>query len=305
MKQTHEYDISQQLNDFEAQTGCITGVCSAEPLDEQTIERLGTSHTPFVSIDVRRRTDPRLHMPEAQSIVAVGMFHTDAECLMPELYESGLALALDNYKVFCAMATVKDYHVAIKDRLCELYDAISLMIGLRPRSLMMADNGPLAEKPFAERAGLGFMGKHSMLISRHGSYFNIGLLLLDIKVTDNRDTNTSERDIQHLRSACDTCGRCISACPGNAISPDGYKIDYERCISYITQKKNPTREQIYLKGQWAYGCDICQEVCKHNDPSVNPSAKRPTKGYIRAGDFGAYRDIIKQTAAGWRLNNMV
>ncbi len=300
MKLMHERDISELLEEFEARTGCIAGVCTAESLDEQTIERLSTSAPPFVSRDASKRADPQEYMLDVQSIIVIGMFHSDSERMLPDVKGHGTDAAHgnDEYKIFCAMAAVRDYHITVKERLQEIYEAISSRLGLRPRSLMMVDNGPLAEKPFAERARLGFVGKHGILISRYGSYFNIGLLLLDVRLVDNRSA-------RHQRSVCNTCGRCISACPGNAISPDGYKIDYERCISYITQKKNLTQDQIDLKGQWAYGCDICQEVCPRNDPSVNPSAKRPTKGYIRAGEIEAYRDIIKQTAAGWRLNNIV
>lgn len=220
------------------------GVCSAAPdalLQSRLKER--RKRYPvcgFEESDIQKRTNPKLFMPSAQSVFV---------CLFP-YYIRGVHPA--NLARFAA---VRDYHAVARGYL----EKIAAYVADKAPDCtykIVCDTSPLADRQLAYRAGLGFYGKNHMLIHPvYGSYFCIGSLVLDIPL---------EPDVP-LRQQCNGCNACIRACPGQALE-DGFGFNCEKCISYITQKKEITQAQSkLLHGQNnVYGCDVCQTVCPHN-----------------------------------------
>jgi epoxyqueuosine reductase len=149
-----------------------------------------------------------------------------------------------------------DYHDLIHDRLQQLTQAAEQILpGVRTRGLV--DTAPLLERDFAQLAGLGWIGKNTMLIDRqYGSWFFLAALLLDCELA---------YDAPHVTNHCGTCTACLDACPTRAF-PEPYKLDASRCISYLTIElrgdvPEPLRPAI---GDWLFGCDVCQDVCPWN-----------------------------------------
>jgi epoxyqueuosine reductase len=161
-----------------------------------------------------------------------------------------------------------DYHFVIKDKLKSLLHAIQGEIG-EVEGRAFVDSAPVLDKAWAAKSGLGWIGKHSNLLTQQvGSFYFIAELIIDLEL--EYDSITTDH--------CGTCTKCIDACPTKAIT-EPYVVDGSKCISYFTieLKENiPTQ----FKGQfedWMFGCDICQDVCpwnrfskSHNEPLFNP-----------------------------------
>lgn len=149
----------------------------------------------------------------------------------------------------------EDYHFVLKDKLRALIELIREEFG-DVSGRVFVDSAPVMDKAWAQRAGLGWIGKHSNLLNREmGSFFFIGEILIDLDLAPD----TPGKDY------CGTCTKCIEACPTGAIS-EPYVVDGSRCISYFTiELKEAIPEEFRDSMQnWMFGCDICQEVCPWN-----------------------------------------
>ena len=175
--------------------------------------------------------------------------------------------ATDNYKL-SKYAYGTDYHFVIKDKLKQLLQFIEEEIG-EVHGRAFVDSAPVLDKAWAARSGLGWIGKHSNLITQQvGSFYFIAELIIDLEL--EYDTPITDH--------CGTCTACIDACPTQAIV-EPYVVDGSKCISYFTIE---LKDQIpsSVKGQfdnWMFGCDVCQDVCPwnrfskpHNEPLFNP-----------------------------------
>ncbi len=153
----------------------------------------------------------------------------------------------------------RDYHKLMKQRL------VKLLLALRDEHpgadfKAFVDTAPVPERELARRAGIGWVGKHTLVIHpRLGSYMFLGgiVMTLDASAPPSQAVVTDH---------CGSCTRCIDACPTDAITP--YSVDARRCISYLTiEHREPIEPGLASSmGDWIYGCDICQEVCPHNSP---------------------------------------
>ncbi len=192
-----------------------------------------------------KRLDPRKLVDGAKSVISV--IHNYAP--QPAQQQPKGAPRISTY------AWGADYHKVLKKKLYQLFQYIQGLTDHEVQGRVFVDSAPVMDKAWARRSGLGWIGKHTNLISpRRGSYFFIGEIILDLALDYDGP----------IKDFCGTCTRCIDACPTDALSP--YQIDANKCISYLTielRDEIPTEFQEKLGG-WAYGCDICQEVCPWN-----------------------------------------
>jgi len=208
-----------------------------------------------------KRLDPCLLVDHARSVISVLLNYYPAEKQTdPEV------------PVLSKYAFGTDYHLVMKEKLGKLLKFIQSEISpCKGRSFV--DSAPVLERAWAARAGLGWIGKNTSLISTdHGSFFFIGELIIDLELPEEDKV---------VRNHCGNCTRCIDACPTKAlIAP--FVLDARRCISYQTIEKRGEIDPT-LKGTFVnrvFGCDICQDVCPwnlkseaHHEPAFSPDPK--------------------------------
>ena len=186
------------------------------------------------------RRNPQELLPGTQSvIVAAFNYHTPLK--FP-----------DNHPQWASYALGDDYHDVVRNRLSQLASFIQEKWGGETR--VCVDTAPIFERYWAQQAGVGFMGRNTMLIVPNvGSYVFIGIILSTVKFQPNEPCSLD----------CIGCNACIRHCPGKAISLNG-TIDARRCHSYLTiEYRGELPEELNLNGK-VYGCDVCQNVCPHN-----------------------------------------
>jgi epoxyqueuosine reductase len=241
----------------------LAGIAPAAPADgfDRLCDWLGRGYDGEMDY-MRRHAEARRHpaavLPEVRSVVMVGMNYAPGG-------ESPSAGKIARY------AQGADYHDVLRRRLNQLLARVQEQVpGCRGRAVV--DTAPLLERDFARRAGLGWFGKNTMLLNkRHGSYFFLGALLLDLELRP---------DPPHETSHCGTCTACLDACPTQAFAAPGL-LDSRRCLSYLTiEVKGPVPEEMRpAMSEWLFGCDVCQEACPWNrkaPPTAEPAlAARP------------------------------
>jgi len=204
-----------------------------------------------------KRLDPTKLVPDAKSVVSLLLNYFPSE-----------VQRTDSYKI-SKYAYGTDYHFVIKDKLKELLHFITSEIG-EVHGRAFIDSAPVLDKAWAAKSGLGWIGKHSNLLSKQtGSFYFIAELIIDLDL--DYDTPVTDH--------CGSCTACIDACPTQAIV-DPYVVDGSKCISYFTiELKNEIPNSV--KGQfddWMFGCDVCQDVCpwnrfsqSHREPLFDPN----------------------------------
>jgi len=235
------------IAEFAQENGCIAGVSDSRELTgiRKTLEEAGT---PFVSRDIAARVAPELVFPGCKSIIALGSSYAKSFLRVDDGRLRGIQ------SVACAS---RDYHVTLRGILEELASRLSRYTGFRYK--VQVDTGPLVEREVARRAGLGSYGRNHQLISPVlGSYFNIGLLMVDAVIEADEPSPPEF-------APCVDCGACVAHCPGGALV-NGAPLDWRRCVSYITQKKGDlSPDEARIMGSYVYGCDVCQQVCPCNE----------------------------------------
>ncbi len=214
------------------------------------------------------KTDVRQLLAEAKSVISLAMnYYT---------LDPPKALAEDPARgQISRYAWGDDYHDIIRQRLSELVDFIKQSAEIELQTRVCVDTAPIIEREYAQKAGIGWIGKNTNLIHwRSGSWYFLAEVLVSVALAS---------DIPPLRGSCGTCTRCIEACPTDAIVEPNL-LDSRRCISYLTieLKERIPRALRSKMGNLIYGCDICQEVCPWNSKAVptNEPAFQP-----RAGNF--------------------
>ncbi|MCL1998591.1 MAG: DUF1730 domain-containing protein [Turicibacter sp.] len=205
--------------------GLIFGICDAKPLN------IAPKTAPFVTKDFNRRINPALTLPNVKSIIVVGKGYAPSP-----------------FHNLSSLGCAADYHAI-------LTDILKRMGKIMATTSIMVDTGPLMEKAFAVKAGIGFWGKNTLIISKKfGSFFNIGIILTEKELVYSAPS---------LTTACPAdCNICIKSCPTGAL--DEYVLDTSRCISYLTQKKRLSTDEAKLLNNQIYGCDLCQIHCPFN-----------------------------------------
>ncbi len=240
------------------------GISRAEKLEKEAIDLetwLNKGHhgkMAYMENHFDKRVDPSKLVPGAKSVISL-LFN----------YYSSKKQTDDEAPKVSTYAFGKDYHFVVKDKLKELFKHITDQFG-DIEGRVFVDSAPVLERALAAKSGLGWMGKNTMLITREqGSYFFLAEIILDLELQPD----------EPIADYCGTCTKCIDACPTDAIIKP-YWVDGSKCISYFTIELKDEIIPKSVKGQfenWAFGCDICQEVCpwnrfskEHNEPQFIP-----------------------------------
>ena len=241
--------ISEQIKEKARQLGFFKfGIARAEPFSqlnflEEWIKDRKHGEMLWMERTKDKRQNPSLVLPNVRSILVVGMNYYVSEPL-----ENVQGFKISRY------AWGEDYHLLMERNLKELTDFILFLVP-GANAKYYVDTGPVMEKPWAQKAGLGWIGKNTNLIAPdHGSYLFLGTVLVDVEF-DEEDPGID---------LCGNCSLCIQACPTQALTP--YSLDATKCISYLTiEKKGEISPELKEEmGEWVYGCDDCQEVCPWN-----------------------------------------
>jgi epoxyqueuosine reductase len=232
-----------------------------------------------------KRADPRSVLPGAQSIIVLAASY--------EMGETATEAALGIHRpsgVIARYARFADYHDVLGGRLERLAEFVNQLGGPATQSLFYVDTGPVLERDLAQRAGLGFVGKHTNLISRRlGNW----IFLAEILTTLALEPDAAEKN------HCGNCTRCLTACPTGAITAP-FELDARRCISYLTiELKGPIPVELRPAiGSRIYGCDDCLAVCPWNKFARAGRLMRPHS----RPDLGQpdLLDLLRLDAAGFK-----
>jgi epoxyqueuosine reductase len=256
---------TQIIKDEAKRLGFIfCGIAKAEFLEEEApklenwLNKNYNGKMDYMNNHFDKRLDPTKLIDGAKSVISVALNY-----FTEETQEDSSAPKISKY------AYGADYHFVLKDKLKSLLNFISETIG-EVNGRAFVDSAPVLDKVWAQKAGFGWIGKHSNLIAKQtGSFFFLGELILDLELAYNNPFTTDH---------CGDCTRCIDACPTEAIiSP--YVVDGSKCISYLTieLKENIPQDFKGKMDNWMFGCDICQDVCPwnrfsipHQEPALNP-----------------------------------
>ena len=245
------------------------GIVGAESLEDEgrrLKEWLARGHhgeMRWMARDVHKRIDPREIFPQARSVVVVALNY-----FTPHQHQQNPATGkVSRY------AWGDDYHDVVKEKLVSLLEWIKEQEP-SAEGKVCVDIQPAMDKAWAVRAGLGWLGKHSNVITQeHGSWIFIGELLLNLDL---------EYDHERVEDHCGTCTLCIDACPTAAIT-EPYVVDSNKCISYATiELRAPELPAEMDLAGWLYGCDICQDVCPWNrfEQATSEARFEPREGNV-------------------------
>ncbi|UCS94794.1 tRNA epoxyqueuosine(34) reductase QueG [Echinicola marina] len=228
------------------------GIAKAEFLEEEApkleawLNRNYHGEMGYMANHFDKRLDPRQLVEGAQTVVSL-IYNYYPEEKLPEESE--------HYKI-AKYAYGKDYHFVIKDKLKTFLERLKESIGnIEGRAFV--DSAPVMERQWAQKSGLGWQGKNSLLLNRKmGSFFFLAELIIDLEASP---------DAPITKDFCGSCTRCIDACPTDAIVQAGV-VDGSKCISYFTiELKDELPSSMKGKFEnWMFGCDICQDVCPWN-----------------------------------------
>ncbi len=230
---------------------------------------------------VAGRTDARALLASARTVIVVALaYGKDAPSPPPGAVRGLIA----------RYARGTDYHMVVRDRLQRVAAELAAAAGRPVATRVCVDSAPLAERELAERAGLGFTAKNTMVIAPGlGSFVVLGELLVDLELAA---TPPPARD-----KGCGQCRACLDACPTGAFV-DAFVLDARRCISYLTiEHDGPIPVELRPKlGAMIFGCDICQEVCPYN--AAAPDRHAPAAELTPRDVDHAFPDLVALAAAG-------
>lgn len=272
----------------------LVGIASANPHEHVPFfnEWLAKGNAATMEYLQRRRedrADPQQVLAGARTLICCGLNYHNATSSSQEV-ETPERAWISSY------AWGDDYHEVFLSKLQELETFIQKEISADAALKSYVDTGPILERSYAASAGLGWIGKNTMLINRKlGSFFFIGEILTDLSL----ELDTMESD------HCGKCRLCIDACPTEALTP--YQMDANHCIAYLTiEHRGDIPSEFHDKlGHHVVGCDICQEVCPWNQQAplaseaafqARPGLYHPTLDSLEALDEEAFRSKFKKSA---------
>ena len=213
-------------------------------LEQQTLDY----QSGFEESNIEKRVRPELIIEHPQSIISIALAYPS------KMKDAPLSTKGERRGIFCRASWGTDYHVVLREKLQLLESFIKEKI---PNALTksMVDTGELSDRAVAERAGIGWSGKNTMIITpEFGSYVYLGDLI----------TNVPFEPDQPMEDQCGTCNKCVDVCPTGALVQGG-QLNAKRCIAFLTQTKGFLPDEFRSKiGNRLYGCDTCQTVCPKN-----------------------------------------
>ncbi|MEI9918805.1 MAG: tRNA epoxyqueuosine(34) reductase QueG [Bacteroidota bacterium] len=256
----------------------FVGISKAEfladeaPKLEQWLKRHYQGEMHYLENHFDKRLDPTLLVPGAKSVISLVYNYYPKQEI-----NSDLKIAKYAYG--------EDYHNVIKEKLSDFMSRIEEEIG-HVNGRVFVDSAPVMERAWAQRSGLGWIGKNSLLLNRSmGSFFFLAEIILDLELEYDGP----------VKDYCGSCTACIDACPTEAI-PEPYVVDGSKCISYFTIELKGAideKQQASSFNNWIFGCDICQDVCPWNRFSKPHDEKKfdPKKELNMTND--QWREITK------------
>lgn len=236
----------------------LVGITTADPLADTQIAHFkswltngSAGQMDYMKRNLEKRTNPARLLKGAKSIICVALNYKPPASTQTEIAN---------------FALYEDYHLFIKKRLFELADFINAKTDHPARFKACVDSGPIAERPIAQRAGLGFIGTNHMLINPElGLQILLGELVTDLQLTPD----------EPAENLCHNCDKCIKACPTAALASDG-TFNANKCISYLTiEHKGKIPAQLAAEiGSHLFGCDECIKACPFDKPAPPPAATK-------------------------------
>ena len=236
----------------------------------------------WIDRTLEKRLDPKNILESVQSIIMLGVnYYTDNTNPVPP-----------GHGRISRYARGRDYHNVIEKKLRHLIVKLKEQVESSASEdfYFYVDYGPFMERAYAQKAGLGFIGKNSMLINdKYGSWFFLGEILTSVSLEPERESQPDEETF----SECGDCTLCIDSCPTGAIVDPGI-VDSRRCLSSLTVESDGEISDDYTAGMDinVFGCDVCQEVCPFNAKSVITSHK----DFLPVSGVGEFLDLKKVLA---------
>jgi epoxyqueuosine reductase len=249
----------------------------------------------FEHQNLDERLQPQLTMPKVKTLISVALAYPNKLQAQPTKtqYKRGQ---------FARASWGIDYHNIMKDKLQQLADGIKQLANEQADFQAYVDTGPLIDVAVAQRAGLGFIGKNGLLITKeYGSWVYLGELMTDLEIEPDQSVDYN----------CGDCERCLTACPTQALQGDG-SMNAKRCLSFQTQNKGPLQEEFRTKIRTTiYGCDICQISCPYNkgvdahfhkEMEGEPDLVKPELLPMLENNNRAFKAKFGHLAGSWRGN---
>lgn len=249
------------------------------PYLNNRIERMNE----FEEINIDKRVNPSLYLNDGRWIISIAF-----------PYYFGDTSGRYEFSLYCRG---RDYHKVLSEYLSKICDYIK---GLRGKAVYFADSNSLPERYIAKLAGVGFVGKNSLLINkRYGSYLFLGEIITDLNLEET----------ESILDGCGSCTKCIDACPSSAVKLDNFNL----CISYLTQKKELEDSDFDKFNGSIFGCDICQRVCPYNTNAEKSNITDLSPiSYMENLDLAEILKMnnesfkkYKITSSGWRGKNIL
>jgi epoxyqueuosine reductase len=273
------------------------GFATADPFIELK-ERLRESQekgyaSGFEEPDLEKRVRPELSLPEAKSIIAIALAY-------PSKLKNAPRSEPGAYRgIFCRASWGEDYHVVLKDKLAQLEAYLQELVP-GARTQIMVDTGALSDRAVAERAGIGWNGKNTSIITEEfGSWIYLGEMITDVYLPPD----------EPALDGCGDCTLCLDACPTGALVQPG-QLNAQACIAYLTQTKgflpDPYRYKI---GNRLYGCDTCQTVCPknrkrhfdhHEEFRPDPEKVKPLLKPLLTMSNREFKETFGRMSGSWR-----
>ena len=227
--------------------------------------------------NIEKRTNIFNYYNESKSVISVALN-----------YFTGTSTENHNPPFISNYALGKDYHIIIKEKLKILLEEIK-KIDKSINGYYCVDTSPIMEKAWAQRAGLGWIGKHTNLISQDfGSWIFLGELIIDRELSYDSPFTTD---------LCGSCDLCIDQCPTDAIV-EPYRLDSNKCISYVTieHRGEFEKQNMINLDDWIFGCDICQEVCPWNIKfsEISDEEGFSDKNLLREKDYNFWNNLTEE-----------